>query len=133
MVEMQSDLARHARLSKASIEAQQDPFSYGKQKTLHEKITDLHTRSTRPKRRFLWLKIISVICAVTFYLTSDMTSTPTALTALKSSQNIENNTEQQLVNSFNAAQPDDVATVTVTIGGQTFTRNLTAAEINAFR
>ena len=126
MVELKSDIARRSALYDASLKARKDDFNYTMHRTMHEQLSSIRERQMRPKRRIPWVTIISIVSVIPFLFTGEG---QTAIKGLKQTSS----PEQQLSHQIQNANPDEVATVSVTIGGQTMTRQLTAAEIQAMQ
>ena len=126
MLEMKSDLQRRSSYNAASREARLDDFNYQKHETMEEKLTHLRDRQSRPKKRLPWFTIISIVSIVPMFFMGDMMPG-------KPSMGSRATPETQLSQSINESSTNDMATVSVTIGGKTITRQLSVGEIQALQ
>jgi hypothetical protein len=136
MIEMRSDLGHKARLDAASIQARKEGAGLHDPMSVRlDQLREKQLRKSQKKRRLPWFTIISIVSCAPLLFMGDMMPSKSMgggsanVAAVSSTAGIS----PQAAQTAAAALGDKKATVSVTIGGKTFTREVSARDIQALQ
>jgi|GEM_PF-4593587 len=153
MIEMKSEIGRKVKFSQATKQAHKEG-AFEMHDTMSNRLNAMREKQMHPRKSRLPLiiKIISGLSLIVFFfmpeseplkrqISSQMQQSKQDIHAQQAVQpnvqfpggNQVNDIEQALSNTVSNVSSDEKATVTVTIGGKTFTRELSAQEIQAMQ
>ena len=135
MVQLRSDLARQSELMHASLSAKREGAVFYKS-PLYERLAEMQEKSNKRKaRRFPWITVISVVSIIPFMVGgSEDKSANSAFNTINQIQQGQNvfahTTPEHEINNLLAVEGlNEKATVSVTIGGKTVSKELSVSDI----
>ena len=127
MIELRSDIARRVALDDASADVRKNGPALYQQESMNDRLNALREKQNRPKRKLPWFTIISVVSCVPMLFMDGMN--PMAMMGGRAPQT----QGQALEKSVNNAGAGETATVSVNIGGKTFTKQISASDLQAMQ
>lgn len=133
MVELRNDMMRRAKFDTASRDARLDDFDYSMHQTMDERLGIMREKRLGPKKRIPWFLIITVIsCAPLFFMGEE--GKKNALASIPSQQSsVEQYPEEELKQAISGGNVEEMATITVTIGGKTMSKQIPVSELQAMQ
>lgn len=127
MIEMQNDVIRRTQYDTATREAAKDSFSYSMHQTMEEKLSAMHAKQARPKRKIPWFTIITILTTIPFFMGSGIPSIGGVSGGVNETQ------IQQAISTMKSLAPNENAKVSIQIGDKVIEREISISDLESMQ
>jgi hypothetical protein len=128
MVEFRNDLMRQASFAQAGKDARQNGV-YIPNGSISDDLNAMRAKQNKPKKRFPWMTVMTIGSIIPFLFTGIGSGGGSSVQS--NLQNPQKKQATQAISAMKTLAPNQTAKVSVTIGGQTFEKELSASDLEA--